>query len=412
MSKAHRSTYHKKKRIIITMHYLELGGAEMALIGLLNALDPAKVDVDLMIYRHQGPLMNYIPDWINLLPESKAYSSIEAPMMEAVKKGQLGIVSRRLKAKIDHRNYIQKNEISGEDISIFSFLGKSITPYLPKINPKMEYDLCISFLLPHDFALHKINAKKKIAWLHTDYSNVHIAKEIERKIWNGFDKIVSISEEVGKGFASVYPELASRLIQMENILPEKYIKSQSTVSDISTEMTGSPNLLSIGRFTYAKNFDNVPDIARRMVEQGLKDFKWHIIGFGGNEAEIRNKIKEAGMENHVIILGKKENPYPYIEACDIYVQPSRYEGKSITVREAQVLGKPVAVTAYPTASSQIQDGIDGVIVPKDNEGCAKGLVDFIKDEELQKAVSDYCRIHDYCNESEVEKIYSLLNIPT
>ncbi len=61
-----------RKRIIITMHYLELGGAEMALIGLLNALDPEKVDVDLFIYRHQGPLMKYIPDWVNLLPEYKA----------------------------------------------------------------------------------------------------------------------------------------------------------------------------------------------------------------------------------------------------------------------------------------------------------------------------------------------------
>lgn len=382
----------------------------MALIGLLNALDPEKVDVDLFIYRHQGPLMKYIPDWVNLLPEDKAYSSIEAPMIEAVKKGQLGIVSGRLKAKLNHDHHAKGNEIIGEDISIFSFLGKAVTPHLPKINPDEEYDLCISFLLPHNFALKKINAKKKIAWLHTDYSKVHIAKEVERDVWNGFDNIVSISEDVGKGFASVYPEFASKLIQIENILPEKYIKSKSQESDVKFEMTGRINLLSIGRFTFAKNFDNVPDIARRMVELGISDFKWYMIGYGGREAEIKAKITEAGMDDHVIILGKKENPYPYIKACDLYVQPSRYEGKSITVREAQVLGKPVAVTAYPTAASQIQDGVDGVIVPMDNEGCAKGLVNFIKDKALRESLSKYCHSHDYCNESEVEKIYSLLNL--
>lgn len=167
-------------------------------------------------------------------------------------------------------------------------------------------------------------------------------------------------------------------------------------------------LLSIGRFCEAKNYDNVPDITRRIVEGGC-DIKWYIIGFGGDEQLIRQKIVEAGMQNHVIILGKKENPYPYIKACDIYVQPSRYEGKSITVREAQMLCKPVVVTDYPTASSQIQDGVDGVIVPMDNEGCAKGLADFILDTEKQKRIVEYLQIHDYGNVDEVEKLYDILS---
>ena len=106
--------------------------------------------------------------------------------------------------------------------------------------------------------------------------------------------------------------------------------------------------------------------------------------------------------------GKKENPYPYIKACDIYVQPSRYEGKSVTVREAQMLCKPVAVTAYPTAASQIQDGVDGVIVPLDNEGCARGLANFITNKNLQERIVAYLQTHDYANASEVEKIYALM----
>ena len=138
--------------------------------------------------------------------------------------------------------------------------------------------------------------------------------------------------------------------------------------------------------------------------------RWYIIGFGSDEALIRQKIADAGMQDHVILLGKKENPYPYIKACDIYVQPSRYEGKSVTVREAQVLCRPVVVTDYPTAKSQISDGIDGVIVPMDNEACASGLINVIKDKELQNTVSNYLATHDYGNESEVEKIYDLLDM--
>lgn len=166
-------------------------------------------------------------------------------------------------------------------------------------------------------------------------------------------------------------------------------------------------LLSIGRFSEAKNYDNVPDICRRIVSHGV-DVKWYIIGFGGDEQLIRQKIAEAGMEQHVIILGKRSNPYPYIKACDIYVQPSRYEGKSVTVREAQMLCKPVVVTDYPTAGSQIQSGVDGVIVPMDNEGCARGLAAVIADAPLRQRLIAHLRTHDYGNESEVKKIYELI----
>ncbi|MDD6475820.1 MAG: glycosyltransferase [Sodaliphilus pleomorphus] len=169
-------------------------------------------------------------------------------------------------------------------------------------------------------------------------------------------------------------------------------------------------LLSIGRFTHAKNYDNVPDIARRIVtDYGIDDLRWYIIGFGGDEQLIRRNIDRAGMQEHVVLLGKKSNPYPYIKACDLYVQPSRYEGKSVTVREAQILCKPVVVTNYPTAHSQINDGVDGVIVPLDNEGCARGIASVMADSALRQRLASYLAAHDYGNESEVNKIYKLLD---
>lgn len=167
-------------------------------------------------------------------------------------------------------------------------------------------------------------------------------------------------------------------------------------------------LLSIGRFCTAKNYDNVPDIARRLVQHGITNLRWYIIGFGSDEALIRAKIREAGMEKHVILLGKKENPYPYIKACDIYVQPSRYEGKSVTVREAQILCKPVVITNYPTACSQVRHCIDGFIVPLDNEKCAQGLVDIIKNSELRQQIVRNLAKYDFGNINEVEKIYQIL----
>lgn len=397
-----------KPRIIILMHYMELGGAEMALLGLLSALDPRLVDVDLFIYSHQGPLMQFIPEWVNLMPEVKAYSMIERPMTEALRNGQFGVVAGRLLARFRHARYIKSVNFTGDDGSVMQYVGDCVTPVLPQINPAVEYELCISFLTPHNIGRDKVRARKRLAWIHTDYTTVHFNAAIELPVWGAYDHIAAISPEVRKSFVSTFPALEPKLIDMENILCADFIRSRASEKDVSAEFTGSVNLLSVGRFCSAKNYDNVPNIARRMVEAGIGDLKWYIIGYGGSEELIREKIKEACMEDHVILLGKKDNPYPYIKACDIYVQPSRYEGKSVTVREAQILGKPVAVTAYPTASSQINDGVDGVIVPLDNESCAKGLAALIRDPEKQDLLSRYCIAHDFAGKAEVEKIYGLL----
>lgn len=397
-----------KPRLFIDIHYMELGGAEMALLGLVGALDPERVDVDLFVHSHQGPLMKFIPDHVNLLPEVGAYSVIERPMGEAVRKGHWGVAIGRLMAKWQCRNYRRKHPAQGDDGAIMQYVGDCVTPWLPKINPTVEYDLCISFLTPHNIGRDRVRARKRLAWIHTDYSTVSVNAAKELPVWSAYDAIASISDEVTRSFLKVFPTLESKLVPIENILPEAYVRARADEFDAGREMTGSVKLLSIGRFCTQKNYDNVPDIARRMIESGIGNMKWYIIGYGGSEALIRRKITEAGMEEHVIMLGKKENPYPYIKACDVYVQPSRYEGKSVTVREAQMLCKPVAVTAYPTAASQIQNGVDGVIVPLNNERCADGLARFIADKTQQERIVAYLRTHDYANAPEVEKIYDLL----
>ena len=114
------------------------------------------------------------------------------------------------------------------------------------------------------------------------------------------------------------------------------------------------------------------------------------------------------MQEYVIILGKKENPYPYIKACDIYVQPSRYEGKCVAVREAQILGKPVIITNYETSASQLENGVDGIIVPMDNQSCADGIIRLIRNKELQKKLVFNMEKREYTNANEINKIYQLI----
>lgn len=403
-----------KPRIFIAIHYMHLGGAEISLIGLLQALDPNKVDVDLFVYSHEGELMKLIPEYVNVLPENKTWSMFEKPLKEVFLNGEFKMGFARLRNKYLCKAYMKQPNHNplGADCS---YLGFEVSKVLPDINYSVTYDLAISFLTPHNFVLDHVKAHKKICWIHTDYTRVGVVAELEKSVWEQYDYIASISSEAAKTFLQVFPSCRGKVIEIENILSSTFVRQRAEEFK-ATELLADKkylNLLSIGRFCEAKNYDNVPDICKRTLEI-LKDknidIRWYIIGFGSDENLIRQKIAETGMQEHVIILGKKENPYPYIKACDIYVQPSRYEGKSVTVREAQMLYKPVVVTNYPTASSQIQDGVDGVIVPMDNEGCAKGLADFILDEAKQSQIVEYLKTHDYGNVNEVNKIYSILGL--
>lgn len=400
-----------KPRIFINMHYMELGGAERALLGLLNALDTSKVDVDLFVNQHTGEFMSLVPDKINLLPEKRGYNAIERPMKQILKEGQFGVLLGRYRAGKQHKKYheLLTGNARKMDSSVFQFVADAVEPYLPPLKFLGEYDLAISFMTPHNIVLNKVYAKKKLAWIHTDYSTIHVNVDKELPVWSGYDNIVSISPDCTRSFLKTFPTLENKIIEIENILSPGFVRSQASLLDVSNEMfCDGLKLLSVGRYTTAKNYDNVPDIARRMVLAGFTDFCWYIIGFGADEGLIRQRIVEAGMQDRVILLGKKSNPYPYIKACDIYLQPSRFEGKSVTVREAQMLCKPVIVTNYPTSRSQIQDGVDGIIVPMDNDECANGIVEAINNQELLNSISSYLSAHDYGNECEVERIYALL----
>ena len=434
-----------RKRLLFAIHYLELGGAEISLIGLLQALDYSQYDVDLFVYSHQGELMKYIPQEVNLLPEIPAYAYIERPMKDALLAGQFGVVFGRLMAKGRHSLTITLTQTltnikalglrlgsslglrlgsslglrlgsRNQDASIFQYVMNGVEPWLPSLNHLGEYDLAVSFLAPHNIVLNKVRAKRKVCWIHTDYSKIGVNAKLELPVWSGYDKVVSISAGVTKAFLSVFPTLKDKIVEIHNILSEDFVRSRAeemTAEEVAHEMPreeGVINLLSVGRFSHAKNYDNVPEICR-IINCQLSiincQCRWYLIGYGGEEALIRQRIAEAGMEGQVIILGKKENPYPYIKACDVYVQPSRYEGNAVTVREAQMLCKPVIVTNYATASSQIHNGLDGIIVPMDNEGCAAGIVQYLQNMEKRQVIVDYLASHDYGNTGEIVKLYAL-----
>ncbi|MDU6472958.1 glycosyltransferase [Intestinibacter bartlettii] len=393
-----------KKNILILMPSMFIGGAERSLIGLMESIDYTKYNIDLFLYRQEGELLKFIPNKVNLLPQISSYTNFDRPIKDVLFSKNFRFGLKRLKAKIDIKKRGQENVWSS-----LQYIYHNIMPLLPNLDK--EYDLAINFLNPAEILVEKVNAKKKIAWIHTDYTKIVPDKELDLKVYSNVDYIANVSKTCEEQFLSIYNQLEDKCIVVENILSENFIKEQSQEKIMDKQFNDGDEetikILSIGRYDGAKNFDNVPEICSNILKNGYK-VKWYIIGFGTDENLIKEKIKEFNMQDNIILLGKKENPYPYIKGCDIYVQPSRYEGKSVAVREAQILNKPVVITNFETSKSQLIDVFDGIIVPMDNEGCAEGIYNLIKDKELQQRLIENTKITDYTNKQELEKIYALL----
>ena len=373
------------------------------MLGLLDTIDYSKYAVDLFLLSHSGEFMPLINEHVNLLPENSSYKALTQPISTNLRNGNIGIAFARCYARM--RSALSRGALHFPH-NYKQYFHKLSMPYLPNIPG--EYDLAISFNDPHYIIGEKVNAKDKLAWFHTDASRIQFCDNIEKEMWGMSDYAVNVSENCKAAFDKAHPYLSRfHSLLIENILPKELICKQAEESQNDIPSKGSLALLSVGRFCDAKNFDNVPDICRRLVADGF-DVKWYLIGYGGDEPLIRQKIDEAGMQERVIILGKKDNPYPYMRACDLYVQPSRYEGKAVTVREAQMLGKPVVITSYTTSGSQLEDGVDGMIVPMDNASCAAGIAALLRDPARMQQLSENCAKRDYTNSAEVEKIYTLM----
>lgn len=388
----------KKQILVIFTGAMELGGIERSLLGLLDAFDYNKYNVDLFLYGHHGPLMSLINENVNILPEVKELAYLRESFKVKLKNKYFYSAVLRLKDELISKFHMVNNDTTWAKVM------RRCAPKLQK-----HYDIALSFFRPFDFIVEKVDADIKVGWIHTDYTNAGEILEVLEKDYARMDYIAAVSDQCAETFNSIFPNLKNRVITIENVLSRDYINKEANRYDVSDEMLldGSIKLLTVGRFSYQKKMEEIPEICRRIRESGL-NVKWYLIGFGKEEQLIRQKIREENMEKYVVILGKKENPYPYIKACDIYLQPSRYEGKAVTVREAQILNKPVIITNYATSNSQLQDGIDGVIVPKDIAGCSKGIIQVVNDKRLQQRLIENTKIVDYTNSLEVEKIYCLM----
>lgn len=391
-----------KTKLLFVIYNMGSGGAERSLVSLLSLLDYDLYEVDLFLFRKDGMFLSQIPEQVNAVMCENDYSYFDGPYGRAIGhfllEGRPDLVVARTKyAKVF------RNPDDNKPMRAWKQMSKCFSPL------KKRYDVVIGYLegVSNYFCADKVAAKKYIAYIHTDYSINNALKNVDDVYLGRFDKIVTVSEKCKSALNDYFPLYRDKLAVIENISSKKNIMSMAEKETVLQKKSGELVLLTIGRFYAQKGLDIAVDTCAELKRRGL-NFKWYHIGTGGVlKPDIERQCAENQVENCFIMLGEKENPYPYIKACDIYVQPSRFEGKSIAIDEAKLLEKPILVTNYPTAVDQIEDGVTGIIADMNSASIADKIELMAADKAMCEKLSN--NLKGYVgNESELQKFYDMI----
>jgi glycosyltransferase involved in cell wall biosynthesis len=391
-----------KKNIIFVMSNMNCGGAEKSLISLLQTIDYNKYNVDLQLFKNEGLFLKQVHKNVNILPPIDSYKYFDMPIsmaiMDCIKKLRFDIIFYRSLAA-----YIFKTEknTSRSEQRIWKYLKKC----MPK--NKKHYDAAFGFLekMPVYYCIDKLNANRKIGFIHNDYEKLEMDPVIDRPYFKKLDAIVTDSEECKAVLLKNFPETESKFKIIANIVSPTLIHKLS--SEIVDDFPKGFNIISIGRFDPQKGYDFAIDALKIVKEKGIT-FHWTILGEGGLKSALVAQIKNNHLEDDITFLGIKENHYPYVKKADLFMQTSRFEGKSIAIDEAKILNKPILVTNFSTVNDQISNNKTGIIVAMNPEAIATGIIALIENTDLRKQLSENLSKENLGTEREIEKIYQLV----
>ena len=251
---------------------------------------------------------------------------------------------------------------------------------------KQPYDIAISYIdgAPNYYVMDKVRAKKKVLWIHNEYQKLAYNPEFDRSYYDACDEIITISAVCRQCIEREFPHLNDKLHILENISLGEMLVQRSQQGECP-EYAGDLGLkvLSVGRLNYQKGFDVAIEAAWEMKKRGMR-FLWLVAGEGDERRNLQSMIDRYGLTDCFQLLGIRENPYVYMRMCDVVVQSSRWEGKSIVLDEAKILQKPIVATNYKTVGDVIRHGETGWITDVNGKALADGIMRLVQDEQLRE----------------------------
>lgn len=394
-----------KKKILIVAHKLDVGGVEKSLISLLQSIDYSKYKIDLMMMSTNGLFSKHIPKEISLIkpPDYFKWILIPSDTIITALKTSIGINLNILKLLY----YILRG-LTYKNMGISrQLLWKSCSKKLK--NYEGQYDVAIDYTGWYkSFIIDKINATKKITWIHSDYKVYKRDKQMDCEDYRRLDAIVTVSKTCYDIFVSEFPQYKDKTYTIPNISNKNQIHKMALEEvDFDNDYLGI-KILDIARLDPYKGLDIAIKACKKLIEDGY-DIKWYILGDGPERHKLEKLIEQNNLQDKFILLGLEANPYPYIKRTDLIVHCSLFEGKSVAIDEAMLLAKPIILTNYPTAKDQIENGINGLICNISVEGVSNAVKLLISNNEVRRNLIMNLQDFDLSAKESIDKFYSIID---
>lgn len=395
-----------KKNLLFVIPSLSAGGGEKSLINLLNQIDYSQFNVDLLLLNQTGTFIKLLPKEVRLITLGDDYSiftkCIVSSIFELLKSKKIRQAYSRFMFSFFLK--VIKNTAVAEQYT-WKYLKNSMNSI------ETDYDTAIGFLEKTSiyFVVDKVTSKKKIGWVHTNYSNSGLNASLDFPYFSQLDSIVTVSEECVNSLKESFSELRNKVKLVYNILSPELIKELAT-KDMGREFVrgnGFTNIVTMARLSQEKGIDLAIESCKILIDKGY-NIRWFVLGEGKERKKLESLIEKNKLQDSFFLLGIKENPYPYIHQADVYVQPSRYEGKSIAIDEAKILKKPILITNFETAKDQITSEYNGLIVETTKKNIARGIAELIHNEELRTKLIKNLERENLGTVQEIEKVYDLV----
>ena len=378
---------------------------ESTLLSLLGVLDSKRVEITLLLLEERGTFIEKVPSHIQIktinIPEK------EQGVFMGKKKMLISYLKNRKIWKIPKFILYNYNKTLSEDRASNAKYFHQISASIPPLEE--EYDLAIDYFGYATFTTfylaEKVKAKKKVTWLHSIFSRFQ--PQAFEEWYKKMDVIFACSQMVKKDFESIFPTIQTVKVFYNIINPQLIRKKADFPGGFEDQFSGI-RILTVGRICHEKGID-IAAQAYNLLKNAGYNIRWYIMG-NGSDIEKENVIKKINPSNRAdfIFLGIKENPYVYMKQCDIYVQPSRFEGYCTTTNEARILGCPIVMTDVSGAEEQLENGKTGLIVEKESSAIYDAVKQFIEYPDFRKKVKENLKNIESDTRQEVRKIYELL----
>jgi len=371
----------RKIKILFRVRALEMGGIQKVLIDILNNLPKDNFEISLMVNLFQGELRNEIPTDIKIIKLARGREDFSS--FYPIQKIQL--IFRRIKLMI---------------INTF--------PFVEQFYYGQNYDIEIAFGKPELKMVLNSPQKnsKKVAWVHWEFSHepeLNRSESVAAQLQK-FDHVVFCSANVRKQVGMLYGTKFSNSSVIYNVIHPEQIIRQSKVQteDIPEFEDDLFTFVSVGRIKNGKGYPLLFNIHKDLWDKGLKH-RILIIGDGDKFDELSQLAVKHGLENSFVLLGNKDNPFPYMKNADFFILPTQSEAYPLAVKEALILGIPVLATDTGGISEIISDGVDGVLMKYDKEDISNKMEMLLSNPESVKSLKSGAK--NAKNKFEIDEIY-------